>query len=289
MLLDAWDVGRPDLALVDEVAGKISAWHLDPPTGVKSLGPCVVGLKADSHPAHRALGQALESALLLGPHPETLTLPRPGLYALVNAAPDIPADAVIDLATGLLSGGARVLQLRAKDLAPAATLALGRRLLPLCAAARVPLIINDSVGVCADVAAQGVHLGQSDAPPSSARDTLGKSSLIGLSTHTRDQVKAAVKNRDVDWVALGPIFASPTKSGHAPPLGPAGLIEAAQACSKPLVAIGGIIDFARMAEVAAAGARWGACVSAREEAEDSRLMARLLNVAHALGRTREQR
>ena len=101
------------------------------------------------------------------------------------------------------------------------------------------VIINDYVDVCSDTNADGVHLGQNDEDPAAARSILGETKIIGISTHSIDQLKSA-QSKPVDYLAIGPIFLSKTKSGHAEPLGLAGLTEARNHTDKPLVAIGGI-------------------------------------------------
>jgi len=104
----------------------------------------------------------------------------------------------------------------------------------------VRIIINDRVDVALAVEADGVHLGQDDMPPRAARLLLGEESLIGLSTHNLQQAIDAAAE-PVDYLALGPIFTTSSKSDTAPPVGLDGLTSVRQAIGrKPLVAIGGI-------------------------------------------------
>jgi thiamine-phosphate pyrophosphorylase len=104
----------------------------------------------------------------------------------------------------------------------------------------VQLIINDRVDVAVAVGARGVHLGQDDLPPQAARKLLGPTAIVGYSTHNIDQALAATK-LPIDYLAVGPIFQTTTKSDTSPVLGLEGLRAVRAAIGEfPLVAIGGI-------------------------------------------------
>ena len=157
----------------------------------------------------------------------------------------------------LSRGGATLIQLREKHM-PArefyeqAKLS-GRR--------GVQLIINDRVDIAIAVGADGVHLGQDDMPPDAARKLLGPNAIIGYSTHNIEQAIAATQ-LPIDYLAIGPIFATTTKSDTAPVLGIEGLRAVRRAIgSFPLVAIGGITH-ANAREVIQAGADSVAVISA---------------------------
>src|SRR6185295_20134775 len=92
----------------------------------------------------------------------------------------------------------------------------------------VQLIINDRVDIALAVGAAGIHLGQDDMPPEAARKLLGPNALIGYSTHNIEQAIAATKV-PIDYLAIGPIFATRTKSDTAPVLGLEGLRAVKQA------------------------------------------------------------
>jgi len=125
----------------------------------------------------------------------------------------------------------------------------------------VQLIINDRVDVALAVGAHGVHLGQDDMPPEAARKLLGPDAIIGYSTHNIEQAIAATK-LPIDYLALGPIFATTTKTDTAPVLGLEGLRVVRQMIgSFPLVAIGGITH-ANAREVIQAGADSVAVINA---------------------------
>ena len=125
----------------------------------------------------------------------------------------------------------------------------------------VQLIINDRVDLALAVGAHGVHLGQDDMPPCAARNLLGPDAVIGYSTHNVEQAIAAI-NLPIDYLAIGPIFATTTKSDTAPVLGLEGLRAVREAIGRfPLVAIGGITH-ANAREVIQAGADSVAVISA---------------------------
>ena len=141
----------------------------------------------------------------------------------------------------LLRGGIRIVQLRGKHLAAFEFESAVSKLLAACPKLReqAAVIINDSIDVCCAVGAAGVHLGQSDQNPLTAREILGERAIIGYSTHNLDQVRQAQK-LPVSYLGFGPVFISPTKQGHAPETGIAQLAEAVSISQIPIVAIGGI-------------------------------------------------
>lgn len=175
----------------------------------------------------------------------------PCLYPIIDRAlaGNRPHAEIVDL---LCRGGASFIQLRAKQLTDkdlmtetASALSAARR----CGAR---LIINDRVDVAALTSADGVHLGSEDLPVADARALLGPDAIIGCSTHSVEEAVAA-GSLPVDYIALGPIFATHHASVTREPLGLVAVAVAARAISLPLVAIGGI-DLARAAETLAAGA-----------------------------------
>jgi thiamine-phosphate pyrophosphorylase len=100
-------------------------------------------------------------------------------------------------------------------------------------------LVNDRADVAALCGADGVHLGQEDLPPEKAQRLLGASSIIGYSTHNREQVIQAAR-LPVDYIAVGPIFPTATKQDPDPVVGVELIAEARRVTGKPLVAIGGI-------------------------------------------------
>jgi thiamine-phosphate pyrophosphorylase len=159
----------------------------------------------------------------------------------------------------LKQGGATVIQLRDKT-APSREFydAVNEC---LEANQNVRLIVNDRVDIALVAKAHGVHLGQDDLPPQHARKLLGDSAIIGYSTHTVEQAKAAIE-LPIDYVAFGPIFPTGTKADHDPVVG----IDMLKGIRDivggfPLVAIGGI-NLSNLASVFDAGADSAAIISA---------------------------
>jgi thiamine-phosphate pyrophosphorylase len=107
------------------------------------------------------------------------------------------------------------------------------------AAPGLRLILNDRAALVAPAGWDGVHVGQTDLSPSYARTLLGRRGMVGLSTHTDEQVLAADRE-PVDYIAVGPIYSTITKSDTSPVIGIEGVMRARALTQKPLVAIGGI-------------------------------------------------
>jgi thiamine-phosphate pyrophosphorylase len=159
-----------------------------------------------------------------------------------------------DLARAFLDGGARVLQLRAKQLTSAAFLTLCDTVLGLSGPFRATVIVNDRVDLARLCGAAGVHVGQEDLPPAEARAQLGPAAIVGFSTHTLAQIDAAVR-QPVSYIAVGPIFGTATKDTGYAPVGLPFIREARARvpAAIPIVAIGGI-TLERAPEVIEAGA-----------------------------------
>jgi len=191
---------------------------------------------------------------------------NPKLYAILDLG-YVPEANAAATAAELLAGGSDLLQLRAKhqDLATIRRVAL--QLLPLCRAAGVPFILNDHPALAAELGADGVHLGQDDGPLATARSALGPDKIIGRSTHSLAQARAALAE-GFDYIGFGPLFATPTKPGR-----PAiGLHEIAAMQREvgaliPAFCIGGI-KRANLTSVLAAGARRVVIVSELLQAPD---------------------
>ena len=106
---------------------------------------------------------------------------------------------------------------------------------------------------------------------------------VGHSTHTLNQVQLAQQSTAVDWIALGPIFESPTKKGHANIVGLETLKAACRSSKKPLIAIGGITSPKKAFQIGQSGARYAAVVSALAQSEQTRHNALVLNFSFWLG------
>ena len=127
-------------------------------------------------------------------------------------------------------------------------------------------IVNDRCDVAVAVGADGVHLGQDDAPLADARGIVGPGKLIGISTHNLEQAIAAERG-GADYIGFGPVFQTTTKEHPDPVVGVEGLREVRRSIRIPIVAIGGITA-KNAADVRAAGADCCAVVSAVLSAPD---------------------
>lgn len=190
----------------------------------------------------------------------------PVLYPIIDFSCFItkqdPISAVISFAEELLNAGATVIQYRDKISPPRLILSAARELRRITRnGAR--LIINDHPELCLGAEADGAHLGQDDLSPAAARrifTAAKKEQLwIGFSTHNLEQVRLA-DSMPIDYLAVGPVFATATKANPDPVIGLDGVRKVRQATSKPLVAIGGITR-GNCAQVRAAGADAVAVIS----------------------------
>jgi thiamine-phosphate pyrophosphorylase len=162
-----------------------------------------------------------------------------------------------------VAGGVSVVQLRerSRELTSATASALRERFRDTGAL----FIVNDDAALAAEIDADGVHVGQDDMAVERAREIVGPERLVGLSTHSAPQIDAA---EGVDYIGVGPVWATPTKPGYAP-VGLELVRYAATHAREPFFAIGGI-NPANAAEVFAAGARRIAVVRAIGQADDPR-------------------
>ncbi len=135
--------------------------------------------------------------------------------------------------------GVTLVQIRDKGDDARSFLAEALELREALAGSGVPLLVNDRIDIARAVGADGVHLGQSDLPPHIAREQLGPDAIIGLSIENRGQVGDG-KFEDVDYLGVGPVFATGTKSDAAPPIGLDGLAAIRAATTLPMVGIGGV-------------------------------------------------
>jgi len=149
---------------------------------------------------------------------------------------------ILDLAAAYLRGGARFLQLRAKAMPGERFLATATALVLLAHRYEALLVINDRADIARLSKAHGVHVGQDDLPPAAVRGLVGDAAIVGLSTHTVEQVDRAVLE-PVSYVAIGPVFGTATKATGYQRVGLEMVREAAlraRARGLPLVAIGGV-------------------------------------------------
>ena len=172
----------------------------------------------------------------------------------------------LEVLDALISGGARAVQLREKDLSLRDFFELARAFRERTARTGMTFIVNDHVDVCRAVDADGVHLGQDDFPVREARRLLGPQTIIGVSTHSVEQALQAV-NDGADYINVGPIFATQTKEHTGPPVGLDLFRQVRQQVKIPITVMGGI-NLDNLDQVLATGADRIAVVSAVVGAED---------------------
>jgi thiamine-phosphate pyrophosphorylase len=197
------------------------------------------------------------------------------LYLVCGDQPDEFLDAA-------LRGGVDVVQLRVKDARDDAILAAARRFKPIVARHGALFVLNDRPDLVDATGADGAHVGQDDVPVAEARRVIGAERLLGLSTHTREQIDAAA-GLDVDYIGVGPVHETPTKPGRRA-VGAELVRYAAEHATVPFFAIGGISS-ASLGAVRAAGAERVAVVRALTEAAEPESAARQLR--NLLGETQE--
>jgi len=183
------------------------------------------------------------------------------------------ASAVGEVLRGALAGGVDLFQLREKRLGDAALLRAADAARELCAQAGALFILNDRPDCAVSADADGVHVGQDDASVAAARRIVGPDRLVGLSTHSPEQVDAA---EGADYLGVGPVHATPTKAGR-PAVGVDLVRYAAAHARVPWFAIGGL-NASNVPAVVAAGARRVSVVRAIAEADDAERAARTLKV-----------
>lgn len=190
----------------------------------------------------------------------------------VNSGRTLP-----DVVEAAVTGGATIVQVRDKGGAAGAVRTITEDLRKQLDGAGVPLLVNDDPGLAHEAGAAGVHLGPDDPHPQEARDLLGRSVLVGWSVHTLAQLSDTAALQASDYLAVSPVWGTPTKPDTTAPWGLDGVAElrARMPSHLPLVAIGGI-DATNAASVIEAGADGVAVVSAICGAPDPQAAARRL-------------
>ena len=173
-----------------------------------------------------------------------ISLPR--LYAILDASGFAGREQMFDAAEEWVRAGVTLLQYRNKTAGAGVMLAEARELRGRFSRAGAPaphvqirLIMNDRADLCLAAEFDGVHVGQDDLFPESARKIVGNGRWMGVSTHSAAQVAEAHKT-SADYIAIGPVFATGSKQNPDPVVGLAGVRDARALTGKPLVAIGGI-------------------------------------------------
>jgi len=182
----------------------------------------------------------------------------------------------------LIRGGARLVQVRDKNTPITELLADLRRCADLCARHGVLLVVNDRCDLALSAGAPAVHLGQDDLPPVSARKLLGPLGIIGYSTHSLAQIRAA-SSLPIQYVGFGPVYSTSTKEHPSPVVGVAILRRACRSSRFPVVAIGGI-GLRQIPAVLEAGAASAAVISSlMSSGKIAKTMERMLKSATATG------
>ncbi len=164
----------------------------------------------------------------------------------------MPTENLLETVESALKAGLSLVQYRDKDINDAVRVEVASKLCELCHAYGALFLVNDRVDIALAVGADGVHLGQQDFPISAARKILGSDAIIGQSTTCVEELEIAIGN-DVDYVGVGPVFATPTKPGKAAS-GFEYVDFAAKKVAMPWFAIGGI-DAKNLPDVMHAGAK----------------------------------
>ena len=193
------------------------------------------------------------------------------LYLCTADRPDLAA-----FLTTCITGGVDVVQLRDKQLDARPLLARARLAAAVCRDRDVPFILNDRPDLALQCGADGVHVGQDDAPTSLARRILGPGSLVGLSTHAPAELDAAAVE-PADYVSVGPVWATPTKPGR-PGTGLDFVRYASATAIRPWFVTGGVSP-ETVPAMAAAGARRIVVVRGLTESADPQSAARALRAA----------
>jgi thiamine-phosphate pyrophosphorylase len=190
-----------------------------------------------------------------------ITLPR--FYPILDTSCIPGAEALLQAAEQLVNAGVRILQYRNKSRDAEKMLIepreLRQRVLHLERGDAVRLIMNDRADLCLAAEFDGVHVGQDDLSPESARKIVGTDRWLGVSTHNSEQVCEADAT-SADYIAIGPVFGTAGKENPDPIVGLEGVSQVRRLTRKPLVAIGGITR-ANCREVIAAGADSVAVIS----------------------------
>jgi len=186
------------------------------------------------------------------------------LYGIVDLG-YVTADTAPVAAERLLEGGVDILQLRAKGLPKSIVAGLAEEIHAMTSPLGVLLILNDYPDLLRDVPAQGAHVGQDDMSVAAARAAAGRPVIIGKSTHSLAQARAAAEE-GADYIGFGPLFATPTKPGR-PAIGLGEIAAVHEELSIPIFCIGGIKN-ENLAKVVAVGAQRVVIVSGWLQADD---------------------
>ncbi|HKO38946.1 MAG TPA: thiamine phosphate synthase [Solirubrobacterales bacterium] len=199
------------------------------------------------------------------------------LYFVCDARPQTDLESLLRAA---LTGGADIVQLREKELGRTEIERAAGTFRRVADTFSALFIVNDDPELARICDADGVHVGQDDVAAEEARELLGPDAIVGLSTHSEEQI-AASADRPVDYVSVGPIWETPTKEGR-PGVGLELISHAAEHAPHPFFAIGGI-DTGNAEQVVEAGAERLCAVRAIRDSADPEAAATALRQAFGTG------
>jgi thiamine-phosphate pyrophosphorylase len=181
-----------------------------------------------------------------------MTFPREArLYGILDLG-YCANDRVRTMARMMIEGGVEILQVRAKNLSQEKIVDVSREVREVLGGSGIPLIINDYPHLAAEARADGAHVGQDDMSVAEARRLTGPGKIVGKSTHSLEQARAAV-SEGADYIGFGPIFATPTKPDYTP-VGMEDIRRVHEEVALPVFCIGGI-KAENLNTVLAAGAK----------------------------------
>ncbi|MCQ2368242.1 MAG: thiamine phosphate synthase [Kiritimatiellae bacterium] len=158
-----------------------------------------------------------------------------GLYLVITN----PTVGYAECARAAVKAGVKIIQLRMKHVSREEIIEEARKLREITRGTDTAFIVNDDPEIAALVEADGVHVGQGDMSPSEVRRMYPSLKIVGLSTHNLEQVKASL-SEPIDYIGVGPVYATPTKDIPDPTLGPDTAAEMIRSSKVPAVAIGGL-------------------------------------------------
>lgn len=179
-----------------------------------------------------------------------------GLYLVITN----PTVGYEECARAAVKAGVKIIQLRMKHVSREEIIEEAKKLRAVTKGTDTLFIVNDDPEIAALVEADGVHVGQGDMSPKEVRAKYPTLKIVGLSTHNIDQVKASL-DEPIDYIGVGPVYATPTKDIPDPTLGPDTAAEMIRLSKVPAVAIGGL-DLETVKPVIAKGAKNFAIVRA---------------------------
>jgi thiamine-phosphate pyrophosphorylase len=177
----------------------------------------------------------------------TLNLPKPILYLITRGAtaettaPDSEEfQNILQQVSAAVTAGIQLIQIREKQLTTRVLFELTARVVAIARGSSTRVLVNDRADIAAGAGADGVHLTTRSLTPDVVRKAFGVDFLIGASTHSLTEARAA-RREGADFAVFGPIFPSPEKEKYGPPLGAGQLVEATRELAPfPLIALGGI-------------------------------------------------